>query len=65
MKPCSSVSSGYPGDGERYEEIQEEIETISRGLEIESYFNRMEAEVWLWFIEAKIFDVLLKILDKR
>ena len=45
MKPCSSVSNGYPGEGERYEEIQEEIETISRGLEIESYFNRMEAEV--------------------
>ena len=49
-----SLSFGLPGDGEEYHEIQQEIEQISKDLEIGNYFNRVQNQVELQFIETKI-----------
>ena len=49
-----SLSFGLPGDGEEYREIQQEIEQISRDLEIGNYFNRVQNQVELQFIETKL-----------
>ena len=38
---------GFPGDGEEYGQIQQEIEQISRDLEIEHYLSRVESQVCL------------------
>ena len=49
-----SLSFGLPGDGEEYREIQQEIEQISRDQEIGNYFNRVQDQVDLTFIETKL-----------
>merc|ERR1711994_295722 len=40
-----SLCLGFPGDGEEYGQIQQEIEQISRDLEIEHYLSRVESQI--------------------
>lgn len=60
-----SLSLVFGGVEEEYSQIQQQIEKISRDLEVEHHFNRVESQVGLQSTRTKLLYLLLKILDKR